>query len=94
MTDATHGPSDFQCVLMRPSCETHHQDFEAAWIELQITGTTVVDPQQKIWGFQVTTPPNHTFTPPGYYMLFLLETGSHGPSYDKVPSVAAFVQVL
>ena len=88
-TNAAHGLQDFQAVLMRPGCATHHIDFEASLIELSVTGMTVVEP--RVAQFTVQAPANASFGPPGYYMLILLETGIY-PSQDKVPSIARFVK--
>ena len=45
-----------------------------------------LDFQQIAGGLSVTAPFNGNLAPPGYYMLFILNT-------NGVPSVAAFVQI-
>jgi Domain of unknown function (DUF1929)/PKD domain len=66
-------------VLMRNGSTTHAFDMDARMVGLTIktvAGTTLT----------VSMPPNANTAPPGYYMLFLLN--SRG-----VPSIARFVQV-
>jgi len=65
-------------VLIRPGAPTHAFDMEQRLVELSITsGAGVVT---------ATAPPNGNIAPPGYYMLFLLNSAG-------VPSVATFVRV-
>jgi len=65
-------------VLVRPGAPTHAFDMEQRLIGLSFTtGTGVLN---------VTGPPNGNIAPPGYYMLFLLNSAG-------VPSVAAFVRL-
>jgi hypothetical protein len=65
-------------VLMRPGSPTHSFDMEQRMVGLSFTrsGTTLT----------VAGPPTPNIAPPGYYMLFILNT-------NGVPSVARFVQV-
>lgn len=65
-------------VLMRDGSPTHAFDQEQRMVGLNFTvqGTTLT----------VTTPPNGNIAPPGYYMLFILNSSG-------VPSVAQFVQL-
>lgn len=66
-------------VLMRPGAVTHAFDMEQRLVELSFTA----DPT----GFlNVTAPPNGNIAPPGYYMVFILNSA-------VVPSVASFVQL-
>jgi PKD repeat protein len=65
-------------VLMRPGAQTHAFDMEQRLVGLSFTaGTGVLD---------VTAPPNGNIAPPGYYMLFILNSAG-------VPSLATFVQL-
>ncbi len=65
-------------VLSRPGASTHAFDMEQRLVGMSFTtgnGTLTV-----------TAPPNGNIAPPGYYMLFLVNTSG-------VPSVAKFVQL-
>src|SRR5216684_3305282 len=65
-------------VLVRPGSPTHAFDMDQRLVGLSFTvGSGVLN---------VTGPPNGNIAPPGYYMLFILNTAG-------VPSVATFVQV-
>src|SRR5712692_7522949 len=65
-------------VLVRPGSPTHAFDMDQRLVALSFTvGSGVLN---------VTGPPNGNIAPPGYYMLFILNTAG-------VPSVATFVQV-
>jgi hypothetical protein len=76
-------------VLVRPGSDTHAFDMEQRLIGL--CGPT---PQQPLCSgpsgvnntLNLTTPPNGNIAPPGYYMLFLLDSAG-------VPSKAAFIQL-
>jgi hypothetical protein len=65
-------------ALMRPGAVTHAFNMDQRLVELSFTvgsGT-----------LSVTAPPNANIAPPGYYMLFLLNSSG-------VPSVATFIQL-
>jgi PKD repeat protein len=65
-------------VLVRPGAPTHAFDMEQRLVGLSYTvGSGVLN---------VTSPPNGNIAPPGYYMLFVLNTAG-------VPSVASFIRV-
>ena len=65
-------------VLMRPGAVTHAFDMDQRLINLSYTvGSGVLT---------VTAPPNGNVAPPGYYMLFILNSSG-------VPSLATFVQL-
>jgi len=65
-------------VLVRPGSSTHAFDMEQRLVELDFTqGSGVLN---------VTAPPHGNVAPPGYYMLFVLNSAG-------VPSVATFVQI-
>jgi hypothetical protein len=65
-------------VLMRPGAPTHSFDMEQRLVGMSFTAGSGV--------LNVTAPPNSNLAPPGYYMLFLVNTAG-------VPSVAQFVQL-
>jgi hypothetical protein len=66
-------------VLVRPGAPTHSFDMEQRLVGLSFTAGTGV--------LNATMPPNGNIAPPGYYMLFVLNSSG-------VPSVASFVQLL
>jgi hypothetical protein len=65
-------------VLMRNGAVTHAFDMDQRYVGLSFTAGTGI--------LNVTGPPNGNIAPPGYYMLFILNSAG-------VPSVAAMVQV-
>ena len=65
-------------VLVRPGAPTHAFDMEQRLVGLSFTAGSGV--------LNVTAPPNGNIAPPGYYMLFVLNTAG-------VPSVARFVRL-
>jgi len=72
------GASISSVVLMRNGAVTHAFDMDQRYVGLSFTaGSGVLD---------VTGPPNGNIAPPGYYMLFLVNSSG-------VPSVASIVQV-
>lgn len=65
-------------VLIRPGAPTHAFDQEQRFVGLSFTvGSSVLN---------ITAPSNGNLAPPGYYMLFILNTAG-------VPSVATFVNL-
>ena len=65
-------------VLIRPGTPTHAFDMDQRMVRLSFTtGTGTLD---------VVAPPNGNIAPPGYYMLFVLNSAG-------VPSVARFVRL-
>jgi len=65
-------------VLIRPGAPTHAFDMEQRLVAMNFTTESGV--------LNVTAPPNGNIAPPGYYMLFILNSSG-------VPSVARFVQL-
>jgi Domain of unknown function (DUF1929)/PKD domain len=65
-------------VLMRPGAPTHAFDMEQRMVAMNFTAGSGV--------LNVTAPPNGNIAPPGYYMIFILNSSG-------VPSVAQFVQL-
>lgn len=73
-------------VLVRPGSDTHAFDMEQ-----RLIGLCGPAPQQPACSganntLNLTTPPNGNIAPPGYYMLFLLDSAG-------VPSKASFIQL-
>ena len=66
-------------VLVRPASVTHAFNMEQRVVGLSFTSSS--------GALTVNLPPNSNVVPPGYYLLFLLNTAG-------VPSVASFVQVI
>src|SRR5438094_408372 len=65
-------------VLMRPGAPTHAFDMDQRLLKVSYTvGSGVLN---------VTAPPNGNIAPPGYYMLFVLNSAG-------VPSLASFVRL-
>ncbi len=65
-------------VLVRPGSQTHAFDMDQRLVELAFTKAP--------GSLTVTAPPHGNIAPPGYYMLFILNSAG-------VPSVARFVQL-
>jgi len=65
-------------VLIRTGAVTHFFDQNERFLPLAFTQTT--------GGLTVTSPINSNLAPPGYYMLFIVNSSG-------VPSVAPFVQL-
>jgi hypothetical protein len=66
-------------VLVRPGSQTHAFDMDQRLVELSFTaGSGVVT---------ATAPPHGNIAPPGYYMLFILDSAG-------VPSVARFIRLM
>jgi hypothetical protein len=79
LTIQTASSSDISSVvLVRPGAPTHAFDMEQRLVGLSFTAGTGV--------LNVTGPPNVNVAPPGYYMLFLVNSAG-------VPSVARFIRV-
>ena len=66
-------------VLVRPGTPTHAFDMDQRLVGLSFTAGSGV--------LNVTAPPNGNIAPPGYYMLFVLNSSG-------VPSVARFVRLV
>ena len=65
-------------VLMRNGSSTHAFDMDQRYVGLSFTAGSGV--------LNLTSPPNSNIAPPGYYMLFILNSSG-------VPSVASMVQI-
>jgi hypothetical protein len=65
-------------ALVKAAAVTHSNNFDQRYVTctFTISGGTLL----------VTSPPNANYAPPGWYMLFLLNS-------TGVPSVASWVQV-
>src|SRR5207245_5723614 len=66
-------------VLVRNGTVTHAFGMDQREVEMSFTAGT--------GALTITAPPNGNVAPPGYYMLFILNSSG-------VPSVATFVQVI
>ena len=93
ITNSQHLQSDFQVVLIRPGAVTHQFDFEQRYIELQINAVIPHPTISRRAMFSVSGPLTPSAAPPGWYMLFVLETDLYGNPSSKVPSVAGVVHV-
>jgi PKD repeat protein len=71
-------------VLVRPGSTSHASDMDQRLIGL--CGPTPQPPCTGSGTLTLTTPPNGNIAPPGYYMLFLLDSAG-------VPSTAQFIQL-
>src|SRR5262245_19380345 len=71
-------------VLVRPGSTTHTFDMDQRLIGL--CGPSPQPPCNGSGTVNLTSPPNGNIAPPGYYMLFLLDS-------TGVPSVAQFIQL-
>src|SRR5262249_48162077 len=65
-------------VLIRPGAPTHAFDMDQRMVKMSFTSGSGM--------LTATAPPNGNVAPPGYYMLFVLNSAG-------VPSVATFVQL-
>jgi hypothetical protein len=65
-------------VLMRPGSDTHSFDMDQRYVGLSFTAAN--------GSLTVTGPPNSNIAPPGYYMLFIVNSAG-------TPSLASWVQV-
>jgi len=78
-------------VLVRPGSLTHHFDTDQRYIELNLTSSQVSsNATTRTLDLQVTMPDLH-LGPPGYYMLFVIETDP--ATGDRVPSLGQFIQL-
>src|SRR4029078_3128093 len=71
-------------VLVRPGSGTHTFDMDQRLIA--VCGPSPQPPCNGSGTLNLTSPPNGNVAPPGYYMLFLLDS-------TGVPSVAQFIQL-
>jgi hypothetical protein len=80
----TSGSPISSAVLMRPGSATHAFDMEQRMIGL--CGPSPQPPCASSGPLTLTAPPNGNTAPPGYYMLFLLDSAG-------VPSKAQFIEL-
>ena len=66
-----------RAVLMSPGATTHNDDMNQRYIELAITQHS---------GSVTATAPTKTLAPPGWYMLFVLDS-------NNIPAVATWLHV-
>ncbi|MCU1307821.1 MAG: hypothetical protein JWN45_2516, partial [Acidobacteriaceae bacterium] len=72
------GSTITSAVLIRTGAVTHFFNMNARFVPVTFTTTT--------GGLTITAPANGNLAPPGYYMLFLVNS-------NGVPSIAPFVQL-
>src|SRR5207247_6227903 len=77
-TVATPNTDIASVVLIKPGSVTHSFDMDQRFVGLSFTAVT--------GGLTATVPSNSNLTPPGYYMLFVVNKAG-------VPSVASFVHI-
>ena len=68
-----------RAVLIAPGATTHATDMHQRYVPLEL--------QQQSGGVDLTAPANANVAPPGYYMLFLVNSAG-------VPSVAKYVRIV
>jgi hypothetical protein len=78
-TVATPDTDVAKAVLVAPGATTHANDMHQRLVPLAMTPTA--------GGLQLTAPATTAIAPPGYYMLFLVDS-------EGVPSVASFVRLF
>jgi len=66
-------------ALIRPTTTTHNNNMDQRYVGLKID-------EQTPWQLTVAAPPDPSIAPPGYYMLFIVNS-------DGVPSTAKFIRV-
>ena len=66
-------------ALLRPTSITHHTDGGARYVKIPIVSRAAAS-------LTVTAPADGNIAPPGYYMLFLVDS-------DGVPSIGRFVRI-
>lgn len=74
-------------LLIRPAAVTHAFNMDQRMIKLDFTVSTTASNT-----LNVTAPPNADIAPPGYYMLFILNSTKSATS-SGTPSVAKFVHI-
>jgi hypothetical protein len=74
-------------LLIRPAGVTHAFNMEQRLVQLNFTVSTTLANT-----LDVTAPPGGDVAPPGYYMLFILNSTRSATS-NGTPSVAKFVQI-
>lgn len=75
---AASGPAVDHAVLLRPSAVTHSNDMDQRSIRLAMSGAG--------GALTLTSPPDPSVAPPGYYMLFLVDAQGR-------PSVASWIRL-
>ncbi len=68
-----------EVVLMSPAAVTHAFNQNQRYVGCAITGTTATE-------VHATAPPDGTIAPPGYYLLFLVDT-------DRSPSTGVWIRI-
>jgi hypothetical protein len=87
VTLSSQGNSIDRVVLLRPAADTHSFDSDQRYVELSFTTSAAGSQAQTL----SVTPPAVDEVPPGYYMLFVIESDGSAQPWHRVPSVAEFV---
>ena len=77
--DSPNSNSIDSVVLISPASVTHHTDAGQRYIKIPIVSRTA-------GSLTVTAPANGNIAPPGYYMLFIVDSSG-------IPSVAKFIRM-
>jgi hypothetical protein len=77
--DTPTPPAIAEVVLMRAGAVTHAFNQNQRYVGCAITGTTAT-------AVNVTAPPDGNIAPPGYYLLFVVNT-------DRVPSEGKWIRL-
>ena len=77
--ETDHAQSITSVALIRPTTTTHNNNMDQRYVGLKID-------EQTPWQLTVAAPPDPSIAPPGYYMLFIVNS-------DGVPSTAKFIRV-
>ncbi|XP_002975736.2 aldehyde oxidase GLOX [Selaginella moellendorffii] len=76
---------DTEATLYAPAFATHAYSMNQRLLKLE-SSTPVLDENSGYYTFVVRAPPTKTIAPPGYYMLFVVNSG--------VPSIGKWIQML
>jgi hypothetical protein len=78
-------------VLLRPSSVTHHWDSDQRYVELVFSRVSTSGAGPTLTDALDVTPPAEMLCPPGYYVLFAIESDGAAPAV-RVPSVGVLVR--
>lgn len=87
------GKSVDRVVLLRPAAVTHHWDNDQRYIELDFAVDSVIPDGNRAMVTLEVVCPNEHLGPPGYYMLFAIETDGSGAEGSRIPTVGKFVDI-
>lgn len=75
----SHDKAVNKVIIIRPSSVTHSLNTEQRLVELELLSRSTNE-------LEVKTPPNGLVSPPGYYMLFLIDE-------EEIPSKSKFIRI-